>query len=130
MSTARVLAYSLGPVAGTAVGLLGSFTFAYTAAALPVGLVVAVSLQLAVLTTAGLAARSRGAAALAGSGAFVATLALTVPRPEGDLVVPATVLGYSWLVGGLVATAIAIAVPYAGRDTRRLSGPPTFRPLR
>jgi hypothetical protein len=114
MLAARVLGHLLALVAGAAAGLLGSFTFAYTRASLPVGLLVALGLCLAVFVAAGLVLRSRGAAAVAAAGWLVTVGFLSVQRPEGDLVVPATTLGYCWLLVGAVVAGLSLAVPYAG----------------
>ncbi len=124
MSAARVLIHTLAVVAGAVAGLLGSFKFGYTTASLPIGLFVSLLLELVVFVAAGLAARSRAAAALAGAGAFLVSLLVSSPRSEGDVVVPATTLGYSWLVGGLVTAVAAVAVPYAGRRDAPFSKTP------
>jgi hypothetical protein len=110
---ARILGHLLAFVAGAVACVLGSFTFAYTDASVPVGLLVALSLSLAVFVTAGLAVGSRGAAAVAALGWLLPALLLSVQRPEGDLVVPATTLGYCWLLLGLAVAGISVAVPYA-----------------
>jgi Family of unknown function (DUF6113) len=112
-AVARVLGYLLALVAGAAAGLLGSFTFAYTNASIPVGLLVALSLSLAVFVTAGLVLRSRGAAAVGIVGWLVTVGLLSLERPEGDLVVPASTLGYAWLLVGTVVAGLSLAVPYA-----------------
>lgn len=113
LAAARVLGRVVALVAGVAAGVLGSFTFGYTRAGLPVGLLVALCLSFAVFVTAGLFLRSRGAAATAVAGWFVSVVVLSMPRPEGDLIVPATPLGYSWLLVGVVVAGLSLLVPYA-----------------
>jgi Family of unknown function (DUF6113) len=113
LAAARILGYLLAVVAGAAAGLLGSFTFAYTSASLPVGLLVALCLCLAVFVAAGLVMKSRGAAGVASAGWLVTVGLLSLQRPEGDLVVPATTLGYCWLLVGTLVAALSLAVPYA-----------------
>lgn len=113
LAAARVLGYLLAVVAGAAAGLMGSFTFAYTSASLPVGLLVALCLCLAVFVAAGLVLRSRGAAAVASAGWLVTVGLLSLQRPEGDLVVPASTLGYCWLLIGTLVAVLSVAVPYA-----------------
>jgi hypothetical protein len=113
LAAARALGHLLALAAGAAAGVLGSFTFAYTSASLPVGLLVGLFLCLAVFTSAGLALRSRGAAAAAAAGWLVTVGFLSAQRPEGDLIVPATTLGYCWLILGFLVAALSIAVPYA-----------------
>jgi Family of unknown function (DUF6113) len=113
LAAARALGYVCAVVAGAWAGLLGSFTFAYTDGSLPVGLLVALGLCLAVFVTAGLALRSRGAAALAAGGWLVVVGLMSMQRSEGDLVVPATGLGYAWLLVGTAVAGLSLAVPYA-----------------
>jgi Family of unknown function (DUF6113) len=113
LTAARALGHLLALLAGAAAGVMGSFTFAYTNASWPVGLLVGLSLCLAVFVTAGLALRSRGATAVAVAGWLVTVGALSMQRPEGDLVVPATTLGYCWLLLGILVGGLSLAVPYA-----------------
>jgi hypothetical protein len=122
---ARVLGHVLALAAGAAAGVLGSFTFGYAQGWVPVGLVVALSLSLAVFVSAGLFLRSRGAAAVAVAGWFAMVMVMLMSRPEGDLIVPATGLGYGWLFGGTLVAGLSLAVPYAAIavDRRAVSGP-------
>jgi hypothetical protein len=111
-----VLAGVVAAVGGFGAGLLGSFVHAATSYGVPVGLLAALGLSLAVFATAGLATRSRGPVAGAVVGWATVVLLLTVRRPEGDLVVPGTVLGYAWLLGGTVIAGAAVSWPYASTD--------------
>jgi hypothetical protein len=117
----RVLGYAVALVAGVAAGVLGSFTFAYTADGWPVGLVVGLCLCASVFGTAGLALRSRGAAGVAVAGWLVTVGLLSMERPEGDLIVPATLLGYTWLLVGITVAGLSVALPY-GSSGRASSG--------
>ncbi len=129
LAAARVLGYLLALVAGAAAGLLGSFTFAYTYAWLPVGLPVALSLSCAVFVTAGLALRSRAAAATAAAGWLVVVVVLSRFGPGRDLVVPATTPGMIWLLVGTVVAGVSLAVPYAALNLdRKRSGKPADAP--
>jgi hypothetical protein len=128
LAAARALGYLLALVAGAAAGVLGSFTFAYTYAWLPVGLPVALALSLAVFVTAGLALRSRGAAATAAAGWLGAVVVLSRYGPGRDLVVPATTLGLIWLLVGTVVAGLSLAVPYAVTFDRNRSGKPADAP--
>jgi Family of unknown function (DUF6113) len=114
----RVLGYLLALAAGVAAGVLGSFKFGYTYAWLPVGLLVALGLNLAVFVTAGLALRSRAAAGIAASGWLVTALFLSSLGPGGDLIVPGTALGMSWLLAGIVVAGVSLVVPYASGTAR------------
>lgn len=102
--------------AGAAAGLLGSFVHPLTAGLLPFGLLLAGALSAADVVTAGLLAGRAGAVAT-GLGWVSAVLVLSGRRPEGDLVVPGTALGYGWLLGGTVLVIGAAALPY-GRYRR------------
>jgi hypothetical protein len=109
----RVLAGAVAMLGGLGAGLLGSFVHADTSYGVPVGLLAGLGLSLAVFVTAGLTARSRAPAAGAALGWVVAAVLLSVRRPEGDLVVPGTLLGYVWLLGGTVLAGAAVSWPYA-----------------
>ena len=111
-AAARALGHILVLAAGVAAGVLGSFTFASTRWGLPVGLLVALCLCLVVFVGAGLLLRSRGAAAAAAAGWLLTVGVLSMQRPEGDLVVPATTLGYCWLLVGTLVAGLSLAVPY------------------
>ena len=113
MPRRRVLACAVAGLGGLAVGLIGSFVHAITAYGVPVGLLAGLLLTLAVCATAGLATRSRGPAACAALGWVCMVFLLTTRRPEGDLVVPGTVLGYVWLLGGTLVAGAAVSWPYA-----------------
>jgi hypothetical protein len=109
----RVLAGVVAMLGGFGAGLLGSFAHADTSYGVPVGLLAGLGLSLAVFVTAGLTTRSRGPVAGAALGWVAVVLVLSVRRPEGDLVVPATLLGYVWLLGGTLLAGAAVSWPYA-----------------
>jgi hypothetical protein len=119
LALARVLGYLVAVVAGVASGVLGSFTFAYTRGSLPLGLLVALCLCLAAFVASGLLLRSRAAAVVAACGWLVSVGLLSMQRPEGDLIVPATTLGYCWLLVGTLVAGLSLAVPYAAMSTNR-----------
>ena len=100
-------------VGGLAAGVLGSFVHASTVGGVPVGLLTGLGLSLAVFVLSGAVLRGRRGVAVATAGWLVAAVMLSLRRPEGDLVVPGTLLGYAWLLGGLVVAALAAAWPYA-----------------
>ncbi len=109
--TRRVLACAVAVLAGLSTGLLGSFAHASTSYGLPVGLVAALGLCFAVFALARLAATGRAPVAGAVLGWVTVVLLLSVRRPEGDLVVPGTVLGTCWLVGGMLGAAATVFWP-------------------
>jgi hypothetical protein len=118
LAAARALGYLVALAAGAAAGLLGSFKFGYTYAGLPVGLLVGLCLSLAVFVAAGLFFRSRGASAVAAAGWLVMVALMSMQRPEGDLVVPASTLGVCWLLVGTVVAGLSLSVPYAAISPR------------
>lgn len=113
-------------VAGAAAGLLGSFVHALTPVGLPLGMVVALALSVAVFVTCGLALGRRGAVVSAG-GWVVVVLLLSTQRPEGDLVVAGSAAGYVWLLGGTVLAGCCI-VPAYGRRRSIPGGAPSGAP--
>lgn len=113
MPPRRVLAGAVAALGGLAAGLIGSFAHATTAYGVPVGLLAGLGLSLGVFATAGLATRSRGPAACAALGWVSIVWLLSTRRPEGDLVVPGTLLGYVWLLGGTLVAGAAVSWPYA-----------------
>jgi hypothetical protein len=113
MPRRRVLAGAVAAIGGLAVGLIGSFAHAITPYGVPVGLLGGLVLTLAVCATAGLATGSRGPAACAALAWVGIVFVLSTRRPEGDLVVPGTTLGYAWLLGGTLVAAAAVSWPYA-----------------
>jgi hypothetical protein len=113
MPPRRVLVGAVAVAAGLAAGLIGSFVHASTSYCVPVGLLAGLGLSLAVFATAGLTTRSRGPAACAALGWVSIVFVLSTRRPEGDLVVPGTLLGYAWLLGGTLVAGASVSWPYA-----------------
>ena len=60
---------------------------------------------------AGWLLRNRLAVLAPGAGWLVPVLVLSVPRPEGDLVVAANLAGYVFLLGGSVLIGLGVALP-------------------
>jgi hypothetical protein len=108
---ARLLVLPVAALLGAVAGLLGSFVHPLTAVGLPVGLFCGLALTVAATWTGGILVRSRVGAVAGGVGWVVPVLLLSAPRPEGDLVVTGSGIGYAWLLGGLLATAVGIAWP-------------------
>lgn len=105
----RLLLYAAAALGGAAAGLLGSFVHPLRLVGLPVGLVLGLGLSAAAFAAARAATAGRAGVGVAALGWAVPVLALSAPRPEGDLVIPATGLGYAWLLGGLALAAAAVA---------------------
>lgn len=94
--------------AGAVAGLLGSFVHPTEVVGLPAGLVLAAGLSGAVFVTAGLLLGRSGAAGAA-LGWLAVVLVLASRRPEGDLVVPGSLAGYVWLLGGTLLAGVCVA---------------------
>jgi hypothetical protein len=108
----RVLAVSVGvALLGFVVGVAGAFEHAEKP---PVGLLVSLLAEGSVAFAAGVHTRSRFGAALPGLAWVGATLLGATERPEGDLVIAADVLGYAYLLGGLVLLGLLTLLPYGG----------------
>lgn len=108
-----MLGHVLAGLAGAGAGLLGSFIHAAAATVLPLGLMCALGLSLGIFLTAGALARARTGTAAAVMGWLLPVLLLSTPRPESDLVVPGSGLGYAWLLGGALLAGLSFTVPYA-----------------
>jgi hypothetical protein len=96
------------PVGGLA-GLVGSFLQQWTPHSVPVGVVLALLAHATALVLAGLAGRAPAVRWGAGGWALAVAVMLW-PRPEGDLVLAATGEAYTFLLGGLVVTGVALTL--------------------
>jgi hypothetical protein len=125
MPAARPLGFVFAVVGGLCCGLLGSFAHGYERYGVPIGLLASLGLLLAVLVSAGMLTRSRAGVLVAAASWLLVVLVLSQPRPEGDLVVPGSGLGYAWLLGGMVVSAAAAFRPYdGGREPAPPARPP------
>jgi hypothetical protein len=97
---------------GLVVGGLGAFAYATRVHGLTVGVVVALLAQSGVVAAAGVWNAARSAAALPVLGWVVSVLVFASERPEGDVIIAPTPLGYVYLIGGLVLLGGLIALPY------------------
>ncbi|KAB2341264.1 DUF6113 family protein [Actinomadura rudentiformis] len=103
-------AYGALGLLGALLGVVGSFLQDWTIGSVPVAAVLLVILNFGFIRLAGWAMDGR-------MGAVIPTLTWTVvvfigsqQRPEGDLIVPGTLAGYVFLIGGLVAAVIAVSM--------------------
>ena len=118
----RLLVCAVAVVAGVVGGFLGSFVHSLTSYGVPVGLITALALSLSIFVTAGIASGSRLGAGLAAAGWLLTVLLLTVRRPEGDLIIAGTLLGYAWLIAGMVVAGGCVAWPYGTSHARASRG--------
>jgi hypothetical protein len=106
----RATALGLAVVVGAVTGVLGAFVHQQVlvlGAALPVGLVLAPLIQIGGLRWAR-DLDGRTGPWICSAGWVVAVLVLSLPRLSGDIVIPATAVGYAFLAVGL---AVAVAGP-------------------
>lgn len=113
-SAGRLLLHAAAVAVGAVAGLLGSFVHPLRLLGLPTGLLCGLALTAVAVAASGLLAGERSGALAAAIGWVAPVLLLSAPRPEGDLVVPGTALGFAWLVGGTVVAGVAVSWPYAG----------------
>jgi Family of unknown function (DUF6113) len=97
--------------------LIHSATVQVLGVDLPVGLVVALGLELLVVRFGALLIRSRWGSGVAALSWGVGVLLLLPQRPEGDLLVTGTALGWAFLG---IGTVIAGVVPALGSPTLSL----------
>lgn len=114
---ARLVAVAVAGAAGVAVGVIGAFVHRMSGSVLgftvPFGLLPALAALAALLLLTGNVVLSRLALVAPGIGWAVGVFPMAMPRPEGDLVVAATLSGYVFLLGGAVLIGLCIALPYA-----------------
>lgn len=123
----RLLLHAAGLALGAAAGLLGSFVHPARLGGAPVGLLCGLALTAVAVAVGGLLAGTRSGAVLAALGWVLPVLLLSAPRPEGDLVVTGSLLGYTWLVGGLLVAGGTASWPYAGAGRSPSAGGPAGR---
>lgn len=97
-------------VLGLVLGVLESFLHPLLLRSVPVGVIGAGVANFLAAQLIGRGARSRAYAAGPGIGWLIATIVLTVQRPEGDFVVPGTWTGYGYLLAGTLGAVVGIAL--------------------
>ncbi|MBG6087267.1 DUF6113 family protein [Actinomadura viridis] len=103
-------AYAALGVLGAVIGLIGSFAQEWTAGPVPVAGLVLIAVNFGTALAAGRAMGGRLAAAIPTLVWAAVAFAMSVRRPEGDLVVPGTLTGYLFIIGGLVAGVAAVSL--------------------
>ncbi|WP_233510198.1 DUF6113 family protein [Actinomadura craniellae] len=118
------LAYGALAALGVVLGLVGSFTHAWLLGGVPVVLLVLLAVNLAGTWLAGWAMGGRlGGIVPAAAWTLVAVL-MSTRRPEGDLIISGTLLGYGFLLGGMVTAAVAIMLIPSASTPWLLRGAP------
>jgi flavin reductase (DIM6/NTAB) family NADH-FMN oxidoreductase RutF len=108
-----VIAAVLIPL-GVAVATLGALVHPATVhlagVPLPAGLVIAMAAEATLLLAGGTALGSRWGAALPAGTWLLTVLALSLPRPEGDLIIAANPAGYAFLLLGTVVAGLSVSL--------------------
>ena len=101
-------AYAALGVLGGVFGVVGSFVQDWTVGPVPLAALVLVALVFAMAWLSGKGMGGRLGATVPAVVWGVVVFVLSMRRPEGDLVVPATTAGYVFIIGGMVAAVIGI----------------------
>lgn len=125
--SARPLALLLAAVVGAVLCVAGLVVHRHVAGPVPWGLVLALGTVLVTLRAAALVGGTAAAVVLAVS--YGAVLLLTMSsRPEGDYLVAADALGYSFLLGSLVVLGAGVVL--AARGAGHIASETVDRPRR
>lgn len=117
------LAYVMLAALGAVYGLVGSFLQDWTVSGVPVASIVLVVVLFALVRLAGWGMGGRAGAVVPAILWLVVVFVMSMQRPEGDLVVPATVAGYIYIIGGLLAAVFGVMrVPASGPPGQWLVG--------
>ncbi|MFF5265101.1 DUF6113 family protein [Actinomadura viridis] len=103
-------AYAALGVLGAVLGVIGSFAQEWTVGPVPVAGLVLIAVNFGTALAAGRAMGGRLAAVIPTLVWAAVAFAMSVRRPEGDLVVPGTLTGYLFIIGGLVAGVVAMSL--------------------
>jgi len=119
----RVVLYPLLALLGAAVGVAGAFVHHLRlhvfGASLPLGLLLALLTGVGLAVAAGLLTHSRIGAGLVAAPWLLGALPFASERPEGDLIIAGTPIGYAYLLGTALLAATTVTLPY--RDLARSS---------
>ncbi|HEX6445888.1 MAG TPA: DUF6113 family protein [Streptosporangiales bacterium] len=120
MSWSAVVAVALGVLLlllGAVLGVLESFLYPLRIAAVPVGVVGAGVVNLAVVQGAGRLTRSRPYALVPGVGWLLVVLVLTLGRPEGDFAISGDWTGYGYLASAAAGLVLGVVLLPWYRDS-------------
>ncbi|MGI5203972.1 DUF6113 family protein [Spirillospora sp. CA-108201] len=101
-------AYAALGVLGGVFGVVGAFAQDWTVGPVPLAALVLVALVFAMAWASGKAMGGRLGAFIPALAWGVVVFVLQMRRPEGDLVVPASLPGYVFVIGGMLAAVIGI----------------------
>ncbi len=102
--------YGMLLVLGFVVGVYGAFYSSLWVGVVPVGVVAAVVANFVMCRAAGRMLRARLSGLVPAGGWVVAMVLLSSRRPEGDLIITGSRLGYMLLFGGTIAAALGASL--------------------
>lgn len=108
-------AYAALALLGAVFGVVGSFSQDWTLGPVPVAAIALVVLVFAMARLAGHGMGGRLGATVPAVVWGVVVFVLSMRRGEGDLVVPGTLAGYLFIVGGMVAAVVGVMTVPAAR---------------
>jgi hypothetical protein len=108
--TTLILA-ELGVLVGVAGAFVHNVTVTLGGLALPAGLFAALGAVAGALVIARRVSAGRLGAAVTAATWLLTVLLLSIPRPEGDLVIADGVAGYTFLWGGAILAAVIVTLP-------------------
>lgn len=116
-SALAIIAYVALAVLGVLAGIVQSFSHGWELGPLPLAALMILLVNFGVFRLAGLGMGRKLGAIVPAAGWAVAVTAVASGRPEGDVIVTGTLVGYLFLFGGMIAAAAAVMVT-------RSPGPP------
>jgi len=108
----RLATWALALVIGAFYGLAGTIGHAYSLAAIPVGLLVAVIGSAALLVAVRLLTGDRWSTLATGMGMMATTLVFSGEGPGGSVVVPQTEVSLVWTFAVPLIVAVVVAWPH------------------
>lgn len=108
-------AYAALGLLGAVSGVVGSFVQNWTAGPVPVASIVLVALVFVMVRLAGLGMGGRLGATVPAVTWVIVAFVMSMRRAEGDLVIPGTVAGYVFIVGGMLAAVAGVMLVPASR---------------
>lgn len=118
-------AYAVLALLGFVVALIGSFCLGWTVGDVPAASIALVVVVFGLVRVAGWGMGGRLGALIPAVVWGLVVFVMSMQRPEGDLVVPATLAGYIYIIGGMVAVVLGVMrVPSARPSGEWLTGRP------
>ncbi|SEG42927.1 hypothetical protein SAMN04489712_105168 [Thermomonospora echinospora] len=103
-------AYGMLALLGVVLGVVGSLHYGWTVGPVPLAAIVLVALNFGVLWLAGWGMRAKPGAAVPWVTWMAVVIAASSRRSEGDLLITGDLAGYLFIVGGMVAGGLAVAL--------------------